>query len=146
MPKKSMRNCSVDDVLRGQHGLEDLLAEDGGQRGEDRGEEQAERNDVVEVLAQSRLVLCAKSLTDWNGEAAGQSHAETDDQEVDRPGRPYRRQGLDPEAFGDNDCVGHGIELLEQVANQHGKHECEDQPHRAALGKVLRHALETNLL
>ena len=94
-------------------------------------------NRIADGAAHSGLIAGAEFLSDRNAETNAAPHSESENEETDGTGRADGCKCSRSETLTDDNSVGHGINLLKDVADHDRNAELNDQPHRAAFGHVL---------
>ena len=73
------------------------------------------------------VIARSKTLRNRYRKPAANAHAESDDHEIDRPRRTYRRKRIDTKRLSDDDGVHHIIELLKKHSEKHRHKKLQDQ-------------------
>ena len=127
------------DVRRSVHACKNDVAEERCQESHNRAKNDAEPYAHRDIAAQLLMVPGAELLGHRNCEAAADTGAEADYQEIDGARGAYRRQGRTAEGLAHNSGVRHVIKLLEQISEQNRDTKAENQPHGTALCQIFCH-------
>ena len=91
--------------------------------------------------------MSAEPLRRDDGQSAGESEKETEDQEHDRTGRSADRgQRLVSEGASDDNGIGHIVELLKHISGEKWKSEPQDQLCGVSHRHIFDHADTRRLL
>ena len=83
------------------------------------------------------IILCAKTLRNWNGKTVAYAHAKANDHKRNGAGISDPCQCLDSQKPSDNQRIHHAVQLLKQHSAKKRQCKPKNQPHRFSDRQVL---------
>ena len=126
----------VDDVGRRLHPDENLPRQRDGNRRDDQSHRRGKPDTVGHIFAQILLVMRAEALCNRDGQSRAGTHAEAQNQELQRAHRAHCGQRVHPQILTDDDAIGHAVKLLEEVAENQRQRKSKNMLRRTAEGHI----------